>query len=139
MGLFGGGSKSTTNSTTNYNDSSKNASGTVGDLSSDNKITSGDYYESGLTSENLDRVMASYDKQVDSNNELINDINENNVNLFEKLVASVQKTTESAITETGNAYAESKSELRNFVDSVRPIALYAAIAAIFYFIFWKRN
>lgn len=139
MGLFGGGSKSTTNSTTNYNDSSKNASGTVGDLSSDNKITSGDYYESGLTSENLDRVMASYDKQVDSNNELINDINENNVNLFEKLVASVQKTTESAIAETGNAYAESKSELRNFVDSVRPIALYAAIAAIFYFIFWKRN
>lgn len=139
MGLFGGGSKSTTNSTTNYNDSSKNASGTVGDLSSDNKITSGDYYESGLTGENLDRVMSSYDKQVDSNNELINDINESNQSLFEKLVASVQKTTESAITETGNAYAESKSELRNFVDSVRPIALYAAIAAIFYFIFWKRN
>ena len=139
MGLFGGGSKSTTNSTTNYNDSSKNASGTVGDLSSDNKITSGDYYESGLTGENLDRVMSSYDKQVDSNNELINDINESNQSLFEKLVVSVQKTTESAITETGNAYAESKSELRNFVDSVRPIALYAAIAAIFYFIFWKRN
>lgn len=139
MGLFGGGSKSSSSSTTNYNDSSKNATGTVGDLSSDNKITSGDYYESGLTGENLDRLMSSYDKQVDSNNDLINEINENNQSLFEKLVSSVQKTTETAITETGDAYAESKSELRNFVDSVRPIALYAAIAAIFYFIFWKRN
>ena len=38
---------------------------------------------------------------------------------------------------TGEAYAESKSELRNFIDAVRPIALYAAIAAVFYYIFAK--
>ena len=57
---------------------------------------------------------------------------------FDKMVETVQKTTETAITETGEAYAESKSELRNFIDAVRPIALYVAIASVFYFIF-KRS
>ena len=42
-----------------------------------------------------------------------------------------------AIEATGLAYAESKSELRNVIDAIRPIALYAAIAAAVYYIFKK--
>ena len=55
----------------------------------------------------------------------------------DQAITSAQLTAEQAIKATGEAYAESKSELRNFIDAVRPIALYAAIAAVFYYIFAK--
>lgn len=147
MGLFSSKSKSTTNlfdySTT------QTVAGQVGDDSNNNKFVAGNYTEAGLTGDNLNSVLGTVEELNSSalettknlgdliaetakdNNDLLNDI-------FGQTVATVQKTAETAIKETGDAYAESKSELRNFVDAVRPITLYAAIAAIFYFTFAKR-
>ena len=99
------------------NSSSNSQATTIGDLSSDNKITYGDYVEQGLVGENLSNVLDAITTTAG------------------KTVDTVQETTAKAIEATGQAYAESKSELRNFIDAVRPIALYAAIAATFYFIF----
>lgn len=112
-------SSSSTDYNITDNSSSNSQATTIGDLSSDNKITYGDYVEQGLVGENLDMVL----------NAITSTTN--------KTVDTVQSTAADAIEATGQAYAESKSELRNFIDAVRPIALYAAIAATFYFIFWK--
>ena len=100
---------------------SNSQAATIGDLSSDNQIVYGEfsYVEQGLVGENLDAVLDSLNNATD------------------KTISSVQSTAAKAIEATGQAYAESKSELRNLVDAVRPIALYAAIAAAFYFIFAK--
>lgn len=128
MGLFS--SKSKSSSTTNLYDYSQNAAteGSIGDFSSDNKIISAaEYVESGLVGENLDRVLATVDNSVDT----LADYNK-------VVVDTVQSTAAKAIEETGNAYAESKNQLRNIIDAVQPIALYAAIAAVFYFIFVKK-
>lgn len=111
---------SNTNTVTDNSQSTSQAA-TVGDLSSSNKITYGDYVEQGLVGANLSTVLDSINSATD------------------KTISAVQKTTSQAIEATGAAYAESKSELRNFIDAVRPIALYAAIAAAFYFIFAKRK
>lgn len=124
MGLFS--SKSKSSSTTNLYDYSQNAAteGSIGDFSSNNKIISaGEYVESGLVGENLDRVLDSVDNLATYNN---------------MIVDAVQSTAAKAIEETGNAYAESKNQLRSIIDAVQPIALYAAIAAVFYFIFVKK-
>ena len=124
MGLIS--SKSKSSSTTNLYDYSQNATteGAIGDFSSNNKIISaGEYVESGLVGENLDRVLDSVDNLATYNN---------------MIVDAVQSTAAKAIEETGNAYAESKNQLRNILDSVQPIALYVAIAACFYFIFVKK-
>lgn len=124
MGLFS--SKSKSSSTTNLYDYSQNAAteGSIGDFSNDNKIISAaEYVESGLVGENLDRVLDSVDNLATYNN---------------MIVDAVQSTAAKAIEETGNAYAESKNQLRNIIDAVQPIALYAAIAAVFYFIFVKK-
>lgn len=124
MGLFS--SKSSSTSTTQLYDYSKNAAteGAIGDFSNNNKIISAsEYVESGLVGENLDRVLDSVDNLATYNN---------------MIVDAVQSTAAKAIEETGNAYAESKNQLRSIIDAVQPIALYAAIAAIFYFIFVKK-
>jgi hypothetical protein len=110
-------------SSTDYNitdqSSSNSQATTIGDLSSDNKITYGDYVEQGLVGENLSTVLDAITGTTD------------------QAITSAHLTAEQAIKATGEAYAESKSELRNFIDAVRPIALYAAIAAVFYYIFAK--
>lgn len=124
MGLFS--SKSKSSSTTQLYDYSQNATteGAIGDFSSNNKIISaGEYVESGLVGENLDRVLDSVDNLATYNN---------------MIVDAVQSTAAKAIEETGNAYAESKNQLRSIIDAVQPIALYTAIAAVFYFIFVKK-
>lgn len=124
MSLFKSSSKSS--STTQLYDYSQNATneGSIGDFSSDNKIISAaEYVESGLVGENLDRVLDSVDNLATYNN---------------MIVDAVQSTAAKAIEETGNAYAESKNQLRSIIDAVQPIALYAAIAAVFYFIFVKK-
>lgn len=108
---------SSSTSTVTDNSQSNSQAATIGDLSTNNRIYYGDYVEQGLVGDNL--------------NDVLNAI----TSTAEKTVNAVQSTTEQAIKSTGEAYAESKSELRNFVDAVRPIALYAAIAAVFYFIF----
>lgn len=131
MGLFSSKSKSTTNLT----DYSTNLETSIGDLSSGNKIVTGDYVEQGLVGENLSALLGTVENLNKLNVNAVNDLYNSSKGAFDKMVETVQKTSETAITETGEAYAESKSELRNFIDAVRPIALYGAIAAIFYFIF----
>lgn len=111
-------SSSTSNQITD-NSSSTSQAATVGDLSSGNKITYGDYVEQGLVGGNLSTVLDAITGTSD------------------KAISSAHMTAAQAIEATGQAYAESKSELRNFIDAVRPIALYAAIAAVFYYIFAK--
>lgn len=134
MGLFSSKSKSTTNLT----DYSTNLETSIGDLSSGNKIVTGDYVEQGLVGENLSALLGTVENLNKLNVDAVNDLYNSSKGAFDKMVETVQKTSETAITETGEAYAESKSELRNFIDAVRPIALYGAIASIFYFIF-KRS
>ena len=134
MGLFSSKSKSTTNLT----DYSTNLETSIGDLSSGNKIVTGDYVEQGLVGENLSALLGTVENLNKLNVNAVNDLYNSSKGAFDKMVETVQKTSETAITETGEAYAESKSELRNFIDAVRPIALYGAIASIFYFIF-KRS
>ena len=134
MGLFSSKSKSTTNLT----DYSNNVESSIGDLSSNNKIVTGDYVEQGLVGENLTSLLGTVENLNKLNVDAVNNLYNSSKGAFDKMVETVQKTTETAITETGEAYAESKSELRNFIDAVRPIALYVAIASVFYFIF-KRS
>lgn len=134
MGLF----SSKSHSTTNLTDYSTNLETSIGDLSSGNKIVTGDYVEQGLVGENLSALLGTVENLNKLNVDAVNDLYNSSKGAFDKMVETVQKTSETAITETGEAYAESKSELRNFIDAVRPIALYGAIASIFYFIF-KRS
>lgn len=111
---------SSTNKTENNDYSQSNSqAATVGDLSSNNSIIYGDLVEQGLVGGNLSTVLDAITGATD------------------RTIFAVQSTTQKAIEATGEAYAESKSELRNFVDAVRPIALYAAIAAAVYYIFKK--
>ena len=135
MGLFSSKSKSTTNLT----DNSKNIESSIGDLSHDNKLVTGDYYEQGLVGENLDSVLSTVETlnkdNIAGQLDLYAETSQSITDTFKEMVATVQKTSETAIEETGEAYAESKSELRNFIDAVRPIALYVAIAGVFYFVF----
>lgn len=134
MGLFSSKSKSKSSTTTTYTDNSTNneSAASLGALSHDNLVIGSgsnySYVEQGLTGENLESVLGT----VENSQTLTRD-------LFGQAVQAVQKTTETAITETGNAYAESKSELRNAIDAIRPIAMYGMIAAIFYFIFKNKR
>lgn len=111
-------SSSTSNHITD-NSSSNSQAATIGDLSSNNEIVYGNYTEQGLVGENLSTVLDAITGTTD------------------QAITSAHLTAEQAIKATGEAYAESKSELRNFIDAVLPIALYAAIAAVFYYIFAK--
>ena len=131
MGLFSSSSKSTTKLT----DNSTNTQSSIGDLSSNNRVVTGDYVEQGLVGENLNSLLGTVENLNKLNVDAVNNLYSSTNSAFEKMVNTVQKTTETAIVETGEAYAESKSELRNFIDAVRPIALYVAIASVFYFIF----
>lgn len=135
MGLFSSKSKSTTNLT----DNSKNIESSIGDLSHDNKLVTGDYYEQGLVGENLNSVLSTIETlnkdNIAGQLDLYAETSQSITDTFKEMVATVQKTSATAIEETGEAYAESKSELRNFIDAVRPIALYVAIAGVFYFVF----
>ena len=71
------------------NSSSNSQATTIGDLSSDNKITYGDYVEQGLVGENLSNVLDAITTTAG------------------KTVDTVQETTAKAIEATGQAYAES--------------------------------
>ncbi len=130
MGLFSSKSKSSSSTTTNYTDSSTdvNNAASLGAFSHDNNVIgaggSYTYNEQGLTGENLDSVLgyseSLYDKAY---------------NTLSQTISSVQKSAETAINAASDAYAESDNELRNTIDGLRPIALYAALAAVVYFIF----
>lgn len=130
MGLFGGKSKSvatsTNTTTTTTIDQSKTISGTVGDLSKNNIITSGDVSTIGYTADDTKSILDTVLQQID------------------RVVGDLKEVTGTAITQTADAYAgandsilQSQSETKTFLRSLQPFALYAAVAAVAYFIFRK--
>ncbi len=110
MGLFS--SKSSSTSTT-YNQSAQ-SSGSIGDLSSDNTIAGGDinYNPVGLVGEELQTILNQ------------------NQSLFDATVAAVQKSAETAINTAASAYQDATGTTKNFFESVKPIALYGALAVV---------
>ena len=94
---------------------------TVGDLSHDNQQFFGDYSysEAGLVGQNLYNVIDSIKSAAMAN--------------YDSTINALQSNTAKAIEATGSAYAESKSELRNALDGLKPIALYAAIGMALYY------
>lgn len=130
MGLFSSKSKSSskTENKTIYTDNSSTVSGTVGDLSKNNLIAGGDAVMYGYTADDtkgiLDTTLAYIDKAVEG----------------------IKDTTGKAITQVQSAYSgatesimESQNETKALLNSLRPYALYAALAASVYFIFGKRR
>lgn len=134
MGLFSSKSKSKTTQNTTYTDNSVdvNNAASVGSLSSGNVIVgasgSYQYNEAGLTGDNLNSVLGTVETLHDTAQSTLSQT-------FDKMVGSVQKSAETAINTTAEAYAESDDELRRTIDGLRPIAMYAMLAAIAYFIF----
>ncbi len=130
MGLFSSKSKSKSSTTTTYTDNSTNneSAASLGALSHDNLVLgSGSnfaYTEQGITGENLNSLLST-----------VETLNRQTQDVWDSYVSGVQKSAETAINTTAQAYAESDSELRNVIDAIRPLGLYAAIAAVFYFIF----
>ena len=117
-------SSSNTTNTTTTTDNSRTISGTVGDLSKNNLIAGGDAVMYGYTADDtkgiLDTTLAYIDKAVEG----------------------IKDTTGKAITQVQSAYSgatesimESQNETKALFNSLRPFALYAAIAASVYFIF----
>lgn len=145
MGLFSSKSKSTTNTTTQYTDNSTSITNaaSLGALASDNVVLGAgsafQYNEQGLTGENLNNVLDAVNKINYDALGTTENLYANSASLlsqtFDKAVSSVQNSAEKAMDTTAQAYAESDDELRRTIDGLRPIAMYAMIAAIFYFIF----
>lgn len=130
MGLFSSKSKSSSSNTTNttYTDNSAKVSGTIGDLSRGNLIAGGD------------ATMIGYDAQ--DTKEIINTA----LNYIDKATNDLKETTGAAINQVADAYAgannailESNNETKAFLASLKPYAFYAMIAAVAYFVFYKRG
>ena len=115
---------SSSSSQTVDNSQSESRAGTVGDLSSNNRLFFGDYSETGLVGDNLFNVIDSIKSAAIAN--------------YDSTVSALQANTSKAIDATGQAYAESKSELRNALDGLKPIALYAAIGMALFYALKKR-
>ncbi len=153
MGLFSSKSRSSSKTTTNYTDNSKDTTNATefGSLSHDNLSIGANanytsnytYNEQGLTGENLDRVLGTVESLngdiLGTAESLYNKAQSVLSQTFDSSVSSVQKTAEKAIETTAQAYAESDDELRRTIDGLRPIAMYAMIAAVFYFIFRNKK
>lgn len=133
MGLFSSSSKSTS---TTYNQSSQ-SSGTIGDLSSDNQIASGDIVNEALTGENLQNILDSNETVLSKGLEFLKETIESNQKLTDKSITSSQTSASNAIKATGEAYADaysgSTAESSRFFDALRPFAVISGIVAIFYF------
>lgn len=130
MGLFSSSSKSksTTTNTTNYNDSSSKVSSTVGDLSKNNLIAGGDAIAYGYTADDTKSII---DTALDYVNRATDDL---------------KTTTSAAINQVASAYSgannsilESQNQTKAFLNSFKPYAFYAMIAAIVYFVFNGKN
>ncbi|MBQ8671613.1 MAG: hypothetical protein IJ525_03725 [Alphaproteobacteria bacterium] len=156
MGLFSSHSKSSSSTTTQYTDNSTdiNNAAEIGALAHDNTILGAGsslvYNEQGITGDNLNSLLGTvntlssdamttarklnYDA-LGTAETLYNKSSSLLSQTFDKAVSSVQSSAEKAMDTTAQAYAESDDELRRTIDGIRPIAMYAMIAAIFYFIF----
>lgn len=126
MGLFSSSSKSksTTNTTTNYNDSSSKVSSTVGDLSKNNLIAGGDAVMYGYTADDTKSLIDTALSYID------------------KATEGIKDTTSAAISQVSSAYSganqsilESQNATKAFLNSLKPYAFYAMVAAVVYFIF----
>lgn len=104
--------------------------GEFGLLSSNNRVLGGGatYIEQGLTNDSLGQVLGTVENLSGNTNTTLSSV-------FDKMVGAVQDSASQAIKSTGEAYAESTNDLRNVLDGLRPIAFYAALAALAYFIF----
>ena len=111
MGLFSSSSKSSSS----YKDESRNTSGTVGDLSSDNVIVTGDYTYS---IDGLNQQMA------------------------DTYINAIKDFAGSAISQTADAYSGANASIvatsdntRSFLNSLQPIVLIVAGAVAVWAIF----
>ena len=130
MGLFSSKSKSKSTTTTNtsYQDSSTKVSGTVGDLSKGNLIAGGDSIMYGYSAEDTQGLIDTALSYIDrASNDL-------------------KDTTAAAITQVQSAYSgannsilESQNQTKAFLNSFKPYAFYAMLAAIAYFVFGNRR
>lgn len=130
MGMFSSKSKSssTTQNTTNYNDSSTTVSGTIGDLSRNNVITGGNAILNGYSAEDTNSLLST----------VISAVNDTTDKLKETTGQALQQVS-SAYSGANQSILESTNETKALLNSLRPYALYAAIAAIVYFIFGKKG
>lgn len=121
-------SSSTTTTTNNTTDNSRTVSSTVGDLSRNNMIAGGDATMYGYSADDTKSILETTLKYINN------------------AVDGIKDTTGKAITQVQSAYSgannailESQNETKALLNSLRPYALYAAIAAGIYFIFGKRK
>lgn len=130
MGLLSSKSKSKSTTTTNttYTDNSSKVSGTVGDLSRGNLIAGGN------------ATMIGYDAQ--DTQAIISDTLNSALKYIDKTTNDLKETTGAALTQVASAYAgannsilESQNETKAFLNSFKPYAFYAMVAAVVYFIF----
>lgn len=130
--LFSSKSKSsskTTNTTTNtYTDNSQTTSGTIGDMSKGNLIAGQDAIMYGYSAEDTQDIINSVLDSVMST------------------VEGIKDTTGKAINQVQSAYSganlailESQNETKATLNSLKPYAFYAMIAAIAYFVWGKRR
>ena len=138
MGLFSSKSKSSSKTTTTYTDKSTdiNNAASLGAAAMNNTVVGAGgsyiYNEQGLTGDNLKTVLGTAENLYNKNESILSQT-------FNKAVDSVQSSAAKAIDTTAAAYAESDNELRNTIDGLRPIAMYAMFAAIAYFIFRNKR
>ena len=130
MGLFSSKSKSksTTTTNTNYNDSSSKVSSTVGDLSKQNLIAGGDATMIGYTADETQSLIDTALKYIDKATDGIKDTTSAAIN-----------QVQSAYSGANNAILESQNETKAFLNSLKPYAFYTMIAAVAYFIFYKKG
>lgn len=131
MGFFSSKSSSkstTTNQTTNtYTDNSKQLSSTIGDMSSDNVIASGDAILYGYSAEETKSIIDTTLESVMSAVEGIKDTTS-------KAISQVQ----SAYSGANDAILESQNETKATLNSLKPYAFYLLLGAVAYFVWGKK-
>ena len=134
MRLFSSKSKSSSSTTNNtsYTDNSKTTSGTIGDLSEGNIIAGGNATITGYSAEET--------------KDIIDGVLEATISAITDSVEGIKNVTGQAITQVQSAYSganesilESQNETKATLNSLKPYAFYAMIAAIAYFVWGKRR
>lgn len=126
-------------------DNLKNTLNTVKQLNSDflsaTKTSENNFLDATKKSESnfLDATKTLNSKVLSTAESLYNKSENVLSSVFDKAVSSVQGTASKAMETTAAAYAESDDELRRTIDGLRPIAMYAMLAAMVYFIFRSKK
>ena len=122
MGLFSSSSKSS--STSNYTDSSKATSGTIGDLSRNNVIVTGDYAIDGLSDELANNVLTK-----------MQELSQNTADDIKKLAGEAMSQTASAYSGANASIVATSDQTRSLLKSFEPIALIVAGAFTIWAVF----